>query len=427
MKKLKFIVLGMGARGWRYTENAYKSGHAFELAAFAEPNPELRKKAGEAFGVPEELRFASWEEALALGRIADFAVITTQDRMHFAPAMQAIGLGYHLLLEKPIAPTPEECAEICKAAEAKGVQVIVCHIYRYAVFTKRVKDIIDAGKIGDVISIVHEECLAPTHYAASYVRGPWRNSETSSDMLLAKCCHDIDFLQWFVGAPCTKVQSFGRLSHFRAENAPAGAPEYCIDGCPHERQCPYSVVKQIEEGGWIVRGADTQRISDEELAKRLKSPRGACVYHSDNNVVDHQTLNMEYANGATAVFSISTFGTAGRRMHIIGTKGDLTTTDLQDVDLYQSCVDDPASEWYGKPHTEHLHLCDIDQEYYGHSGGDEGIMETLWKLLAEGDAAACEASIRVSTMNHMTVFAAEQSRKNGNQVVDVPAFAEQYL
>lgn len=427
MKKLKFIVLGMGARGWRYTENAYKSGHDFELVAFAEPNPVMRERAGEKFGVPEDMRFQSWEEVLALGKIADFAVITTQDRMHFEPSMQAIELGYHLLLEKPIAPTPEECAAICKAAEKKGVEVMVCHVYRFGPFTRKVKEIIDSGLIGKVTAVIHEECVAPIHYATAYVRGPWRNSETSSNMLLAKCCHDIDLLQWLVGAKCKKVQSFGSLSHFRKENCPEGAPKYCVDGCPRGQVCPYSAVKQAQEGSWIALSPDGKRVSDEELARRLRGGRGVCVYQNDNNVVDHQSVNMEFCNGATATFTVSTFGTAGRRLHIIGTKGDIISTDLENLDLYLSCVEDPESPRYGKAHKEHIHVCEINQHAPGHSGGDEGIIEDLWKLLAEEETTPSVASIRTSTENHMMVFAAEYSRENGNQVVDMEKFSRQYL
>ncbi len=427
MKKLKYIVLGMGARGWRYTENAVRSEHDFELVAFAEPNPETRDRAGELFGIPEEMRFKSWEELLALGKIADFAVIATQDRMHYPVAMKAIELGYDLLLEKPVAPTPEECGEICRAAEAKGVRVMVCHVLRFTPFGRKLKQLIDDGVIGEVTAVVQEECDAPIHYATSYVRGPWRNSETSSNVLLAKCCHDIDLLQWLVGKNCTKVQSFGHLSHFKKENCPEGAPEYCVEGCPHEAECPYSALKEVKRGSWITQTKKGERVSDEEIARRLKTNSGRCVYQSDNNVLDHQSVNMEFENGATATFMFSAFGSAGRRLHIVGTKGDISTTDLLNVTLYRNCIEDPEAADYGEARKETICLSDIDPNLPGHFGGDAGILEDVWKLLAEGETTDSVADIRTSVQNHMIVFAAEESRENGNQVVDCAEYMKQYM
>lgn len=427
MKKLKYIVLGMGARGWRYTENATKSEHDFELVAFAEPDPEMRKKAGEQFGVPEEMRFTSWEEVLALGKIADIAVITTQDRMHYSVAMKAIELGYDLLLEKPVAPTAGECGEICRAAEEKGVRVMVCHVLRFTPFVRRIKQMIDDGMIGEVTAVVQEECDAPVHYATSFVRGPWRNSDTSSNILLAKCCHDIDLLQWLVGKSCTKVQSFGHLSHFNKDNCPEGAPEFCVEGCPHEAECPYSAMKEVKRGGWITQTKNGERASDEVIAGRLKTIQGRCVYQCDNNVLDHQSVNIEFENGATATFMFSVFGSNGRRLHIIGTKGDITTTDLQNITLYRNCIEDPEAADYGEARKETICITDVDPNLPGHSGGDQGIVEDLWKLVAEGETTVSVADIRTSVQNHMIVFAAEESRENANQVVDFAEYMKKYM
>ena len=256
MKKLSFVLMGGGGRGRRYSETA-QAYHDCEMVAIAEPREDHRNYLGDKFGVPMERRFASYEEVLALGKVADFAMICTQDRMHFDPAMKAIALGYNILLEKPAAPTPEECVALCQAAEKKGVQVLVCHVLRYTPFARAVKEIIDSGKIGKVMTIMHAECVGHIHYTTAFVRGPWRRSDDSSDMLLAKSCHDLDLLQWFLGCECKKVQSFGRLSYFNKEHCPEGAPKYCIEGCPHSAECPYCAVKlfrdaPFDKGGWQV-------------------------------------------------------------------------------------------------------------------------------------------------------------------------------
>ena len=62
-------------------------------------------------------------------------------------------------------------------------------------------------------------------------------------MLLQKSCHDMDILQWLVDRECLRAQSFGTLSYFKASNRPQGAPDYCLDGCPHAETCRYHVEK----------------------------------------------------------------------------------------------------------------------------------------------------------------------------------------
>lgn len=428
MKKLKYILIGAGNRGRRYTEEAF-ARHDCTIAAIAEPNEEIRNYMRDTYHIPENMCFGSYQEVLALGKIADFALIATQDKMHFEPAMMAIELGYDLLLEKPAAPTPEECLTLYEAAEKKGVRVLICHVLRYTPFFKKVKEIIDSGKLGKIQSIIHVEGVGNIHYSHSYVRGNWGNSDTSSDMLLAKSCHDIDILQWLIGGRCTKVQSFGRLSYFNKEHCPQGAPARCIEGCPHSDTCPYDAVKiyrdvYYEDYSWV-RAAATRKVSptDADIDNLLhNSNYGRCVFQCDNNVVDHQSVNMEFENGETVTFSMAAFNKGGRRIHIMGTRGELISTDMDTIELYHFCDDDPASETFGHDPIEVLKSADyvIDQAITGgHGGGDGGIVDDLFKYFGEGHATKSISDIRTSVLNHLTVFAAEMSRKNGGILIDV--------
>ena len=83
-----------------------------------------------------------------------------------------------------------------------------------------------------MVHVLHSERVGNAHMSHSFVRGNWRNSKTSSPMILAKSCHDMDILLWLAGRRLKRVSSFGSLTHFKPENAPAGAPERCTDGCP---------------------------------------------------------------------------------------------------------------------------------------------------------------------------------------------------
>lgn len=243
MEKVKFILIGAGGRGTTYVREGRNHCPEMELVAVADPNPVRRNNIRDKFGLSEADCFEKGADLLERPKMADAAIIATQDRDHYRMAMKAIEKGYHLLLEKPISPTPEECMDIERAANAKGVTVLVCHVLRFTQFFALIKKVIEEGKIGKVMNIVHIECVGNLHYSHSYIRGDWHNTADSSPMLLAKSCHDIDIIQWLMNERCTKVQSFGSLKYFCKENKPEGAPEFCYQGCPCEESCPYSALK----------------------------------------------------------------------------------------------------------------------------------------------------------------------------------------
>jgi len=243
MKKLKVVLIGAGNRGTVYTDEMKKRNDKFEVVAVAEPIESRRNYIKKKHNIPDNLCFEDWKPLLALGKIADVAIISTMDRQHFKPAMEAIALRYDLLLEKPIAPTVEECKAITELAKKNNVKVVICTVLRYTPLFMKIKEILDNGRIGKVVAINHEECVGNVHQSHSFVRGNWGNSERSSCMLLQKSCHDLDLLQWLINKKCRSVQSFGTLSHFRRENAPQDTPEYCIEGCRLAESCPYNAVK----------------------------------------------------------------------------------------------------------------------------------------------------------------------------------------
>ena len=243
MERIDVILIGAGERGRTYTDTMLDMPEKFNVVAVAEPIDNRREDIKKKHNIPDNRCFRHYDELLGLGKIADAAIVSTMDRDHFDPAIKAVKLGYNLLLEKPIAPTAKECVELTRAADEMGVKVVICTVLRYTPTFIAIKDIIDSGKIGKVMSINHEECVGNIHQSHSFIRGNWGNEERSSFMLLQKSCHDIDILQWLLNKKCKKVQSFGALSYFKEENAPKGAPEYCIEGCPVGEECPYNAVK----------------------------------------------------------------------------------------------------------------------------------------------------------------------------------------
>ena len=419
MEKVKLILIGAGGRGTKYVKEGAANCPEMELVAVADPNPVRRNHIKEKFNLPEECCYEWGEDILKLPKMADAAIIATQDQNHYELAMMAIEKGYHLLLEKPISPSPEECLAISEAANAKGVQVVVCHVLRYTPFFMTVKKIIDDGMIGKVKNVVHVEGVGDLHYSHSYVRGDWHKTADSSPMILAKSCHDIDIIQWLVGEKCTKVQSFGSLTYFCKDNKPEGAPEFCIQGCPHEEECPYSAIKlsRNRQVAWFACHA-TKRHSPtkEDIEKLIRETNyGRCVFQGDNDVVDQQVVNLEYESGATASFTMSAFNQGGRVIRIMGTKGELEgRMDADHVTVYN----------FSTHKTEKIYINSFSADESiagGHGGGDAGIIRAFCQLMLGKYEGKSFANIDTSAENHLATFAAEESR-----LTDRVVFMDEY-
>ena len=428
MKTYSVILIGAGQRGSRYTNIMADMPEKFKVVAVAEPIACRREYIQKKHNIPDEMCFNSWEDILALPKMADLAIIATMDEMHYEPAIKAIQLGYDLLLEKPVAQTAKECADIALEAKKHNAKVLVCHVLRYSPFYKSVKDLLMEGVIGDVMSGIQVEAVGNRHQSHSYVRGNWHSEEETTPMLLAKCCHDIDILQWLLDKPCKKVQSFGELSHFKSENAPEGAPVRCVDGgCPVGDTCPYNCIKLYyddKNNGWF-RDACTKTvqndsgvITDEDVMKALKTTDyGLCVYHANNDVVDHQTVNMQFDGGVTVTLHMNAFNQGGRYIRLFGTKGELYA-NMKDKEI--TVYDFETRETKAYP------VKVVGEEItYGHGGGDNGIVEELYEYLNGDYKGVCAADINISVKNHLIGFAAEVARHN-DTVESIDKFFDEY-
>ncbi len=414
MKTLDVILIGAGDRGLKYTNFMAEMSDKYRVVAVAEPIENRREHVKKTHNLPEDMCFDDWRPLLEKGKIADLALICTMDRDHFEPAMKAIELGYDLMLEKPIAPTQDECKRIAYAAKEKGVKVVICTVLRYTNVFHHVKNLVDSGKLGRIISVNHEENVGLIHQSHSFVRGNWGNSERSSNMLLQKSCHDIDILQWVLGKKCKKVQSFGTLSYFTPENAPEGAPEFCNQGCPHSETCEFNAVKLYYDdkyNHWF-RNACTRYYfpTDEMVWKAISETNyGRCVFKCDNDVVDHQTVNMLFEDDITVTFTMNAFNCGGRYIHIMGTKGEMRAAleDGTPLDVH----------YFENGLNEQIDVTVDGTLPGGHGGGDAGIVRALHEYLTTDYRGINIPDIMESYYNHSIVFAAEKSREE-NTVVD---------
>jgi predicted dehydrogenase len=362
--------------------------------------------------------YADWYDLVAAGRVGDAAVVATQDQMHADPTVAFAELGYHILLEKPMATTEADALRIAAAAEKAGVIFAVCHVMRYTAYSKALKRLLDDGAIGRLVSVQHLEPIGWWHYAHSFVRGHWNNSHTSAPLLLTKSCHDIDWLLYLFGAAPTRISSFGGLSHFRPEQRPAGATDTCLT-CPVEPTCPYSAPRLYlsclgdpTSEYWPLSAvtADHSRAGVEAALRT--GPYGRCVYTSDNDVVDHQVVTMSFPDGATCSFTLTAFTPMeGRRTRLFGThgyiEGDNTllhVTDFRTGEQRTIDTGDPPSSTAGDRHH----------------GGDTAITDSFLAAVAAGDPSLLPSDAASSLLSHRVVWAAEKARTTGT-IVDLPA------
>ncbi|MBK1828999.1 Gfo/Idh/MocA family protein [Haloferula rosea] len=395
---LSIAVIGCGSRGRTYARIAVDLGH--RITAFADPSPSARQAMEEIAG-PDAQAFSDADGLLAAPKLARVAAICTQDSQHFPQAVAAIHQGYDLLLEKPAACSSADVDELSRLAEAEGCRIILCFVLRYTPFYRTLKSQLDAGIIGDIISIQAAEGVGPWHQAHSFVRGHWSRSKNSTPMIVAKCSHDTDLLAWLADSPCRSVASFAGQSHFTPGMAPTGAPERCTDGCPHLGTCRFDAHRYLtDQRRWLqmVR-PDADSLGDAAIIDWLKtSDWGRCVYHCGQDTPDHQVVSMQFASGITADLTMTAFDT-GRRIRIYGTQGILEGAMHADGrDPWIECR-------MHEGETTALEIVEQDTGgYQGHGGGDFGLIEALPALL---DADAADS--RQFTEGHRIAFAAARA------------------
>ena len=463
---IRILLFGAGNRGAE-TFGRYALDHPDEIrfVAVAEPNPDRREHFARAHHIPPERQFEDWFDALAVGKIADAVINATGDEEHHNSAVAALTAGYDLLLEKPMATTLSESIHIVQEAEESGHMLMICHELRFTPFFQKVKAIFDSDMLGQVINISHSENVSYFHMAHSYVRGNWRSIIDSAPMIVAKCCHDLDLLYWFLGEKCTHLSSTGTLTHFTAENAPPGAPLRCTDGCPVADACPYyapriyleshpiklavshspkpllriigktaihhprlartlgRIIPPVrvltEYSSWPRNTITENPESDRAVMEALRSgPYGRCVYHCDNNVVDHQVVSLTYASGVTATLTMHGHShEEGRTLRVDGSRATL----LGKFSYSEAWLEVHP---HGMGEVQRFTFpAEVDQDS-GHGGGDAGLMEQFVKAMNGKQAPL--TSPRDALESHLMGFAAEAARL-GPITVDMDAFRENVM
>jgi predicted dehydrogenase len=402
-KPITVVTIGAGARGNVYGDYALSYPDELDVVGVAEPISLRNERYTNKHKIDDDNRFTTWEQVFTRPKFADAVLITTPDNLHYGPCMAALKAGYDVLLEKPISPSEKECRDILALAKKTGRIVAVCHVLRYAPYFEKLREVLQSGAIGEIVSIQHMEPIEHIHMSHSYVRGNWHDKNATTPIILAKSCHDLDILRWLVGKPCKKIVAMGSIKWFKSENAPAGSTDRCMNGCAVESNCPYSAMKiyyRNRQRTYVFDlPEDKEKQGDYILEKLRTTNYGRCVYRMDNNQEDHYIASMEFEGGITANFSMEAFTSYdGRRTRVMGSMGDVvgdmekfTHTDFR---TGKSTVYDNSSG-------------------DGHGGGDWRLLRNWLQAVSQHKPELLTSTIDASIESHVMGFMAEKSRKTG--------------
>ncbi|CEL61280.1 putative oxidoreductase YjhC OS=Escherichia coli (strain K12) GN=yjhC PE=3 SV=2 [Rhizoctonia solani AG-1 IB] len=432
---VRLAVVGAGQRGRKYGRYALDNPKHCTVFAVAEPRPETRECMAQEHQLPPDRIFSDWKDLLAASdahdatrkdptdpRYVDGVVVTVQDHMHAEVVIPFAQRGYHILCEKPMATTPEECIRMADEVERSGVVFKIAHVLRYSKYNQALREVVISGDLGKLVNIVHVEPVGHYHFAHSYVRGNWNREAKSSFSLMTKSCHDIDLLcHLFAPATPVRFSSFGSLNHFTKSEKPveAGSAVRCLD-CAVQKTCPYSASRIYLTGntGWPVSAIVDGAVTRDKVVKELEDgPYGLCVYESPNDVCDHQVVNIEFSNGTTASFTMVAFTKLicerQTRIHlthgeVIGDSNMFTTTNFRTNE------------------TQRHRPSFMD----AHGDGDMGVIREFVRSvshrLAKGNNqtsenvdSADDVGYPVSEVlrSHLAVFCAERARRTGTVVL----------
>ena len=416
---LRAVIIGAGNRSIEYASYAGEHPDELKIVGIAEPDDIRRRKASEMFEIPRERCFQSAEKLAQFPVFADAAINGTMDPYHVPTTLPLLEAGYDVLLEKPMAPNEKEMSKLLETVNKTGRKVVICHVLRYAPFYAEIYKNVVRGEIGEIIAIHTSENVSYHHMAAGFIRGKWNKREVNP-MLLAKCCHDMDLFAWFKSsiAPI-RVSSFGSLMYFRPEKAPSGSGTRCLVDCRIEESCPYSAKKNyIEQDLWRSYAWEClEHILNPTIEQKLESlrkdnPFGRCVWRCDNDVVDHQSVIVEFEDGAVATHDmIGGVARPCRKIHICGTKGEIQGT-MEDGWFVIHKPDARAGHEYSETKSE----INISEDMHG--GGDMRLVQDFIRVVRDQRPSVSTTDIMDSVRGHQIAYAADYAM-NEKRVIDI--------
>ena len=387
--KVRIAAIGLGNRTCKYLRYVQEHQDVVELVATVDPDPS------------KQADFISFDELAASGIELDACIIGTPDLHHHELAVKAMRQGWHVLLEKPMGQTPEQCMDIVKVSEETGKMATVCYVLRYHPYFMKLKELSLNPAMGNILSVRHIERVGRDRTAHTFVRGPWNRQEMNTSVFFTKCCHDVDFVLWLIGNDVKSVSSVEGNRIFTAAHAPEGATGRCVD-CHIEKNCPYSAVDlYLRRKDWIKGfAAILGESQDDMIVRMLKESRyGRCVYDCpENDVIDRESITMVMHSGIKAEVIMECDTDEKDRYTVIECKNAVISGDETFIDVVYKDESRP-SERYDFQWTRGLSL---------HAGADMQIVKEFIEAIREGHLQT-KTLAEDALESHLICFSANQA------------------
>jgi len=427
-KPLLAIIVGAGHRSMAYASYAHLCPDELQVVGVADPRELRRSQAARVFGLAPEQCFASAEEVAAKPQFADVVINGTMDHQHVPTSLPLLVAGYDILLEKPFATSEEELWQLAETARRCGRKVIICHVLRYTPFYAAIRNLVRDGAIGEILNVQTTEHVSYHHMAVGFIRGKWsKKSYCRSSMLMAKCCHDLDLIAWMKsGVRPSSVSSFGSNFQFQPGKAPPGAGTRCLVDCPIEAECLYSARKHYIDHPlrWSfyvwesLEHIENPTIEDKVRSLQTDNPYGRCVWKCDMEVVDHQSVVVEFEDGTTATHNmVGGAARPSRAIHLLGVNGEIQGV-FEDRRFVVRHIDPRPGHEYSEEVVDLDVSGDMHGAFGGHGGGDLGLVADMVRVIRGEPASISTTHLQDSLAGHLIGFCADRSME-GRRVVDV--------
>ncbi len=434
MRPLKAIIVGAGHRALLYASYAQQYPDALQIVGVADPIVIRRQQVAALYDIPSTHCFTSAQELAAVPKFADVIINGTMDNQHIETSVPLLQAGYDMLLEKPFATNEAEMWQLIEVVREHGNKVMICHVLRFAPFYAAIRQQVQDGVIGDIISVQTVEHVSYHHMGVGFIRGKWSKKEDChSSMLMAKCCHDLDLITWMKsGIKPDYVASFGSNMQFRPENVPPGAGTRCLVDCPIEPDCLYSARKHYIDhpDRWYFYVWDSlEHIEAPTLAQKIESlktdnPHGRCAWKTGMDVVDHQSVMIEFEDGSTATHNMIG-GTAkpSRSIHLIGTQGEIQGV-FEDNQFILRFIDPRPGHEYKDHVIDVGDKGDMHGAFSGHGGGDMRLVDDFVRVVRGEKPSLSTTNLMDSVAGHLIGFCADIAMEEHRVIAIAPRLVD---
>lgn len=396
-KKIRLGLIGCGLRGTGYIGNLQRFNINFELVAVADNCPDNLKNANKYFAAGKAEMFDSGEKLLQNTDI-DAVIIATPNVCHRSDAVETIKKGITFLMEKPVATTIEDLKAIWDASKNFKAKVAIGFTLRYAPFYQEIKKVVEKGTLGQILTINAEELMSD-RLSMIFCRSKWRkNLGLTGGLLLEKCCHDIDIINWISNSSPEKVSSFSNQS-FLTPNK--DIERFCND-CSNRDNCRFEKNHILKS---FLSNTTETKTKSLELYDLLIDNR--CPYYHGSAYPDHQSAIIKYENGILCTFNVMQVQPANRRtIHILGTEGRL-----------YGVADDNFFTIFHRtgPNDERKEVVKVYPEKYGHNGGDGPLTMDFLNLINSMPNQS-RPGLREGIESALVCIEADKSAKTGQSI-----------